>query len=119
MLNDKRKILVIIKQNFLRVNCSVYIVFIIQSNYEIKMKSILILKQVILHQNELLAESGFLNNMKEKKLYILMRILLLDYDRNASLRKYIAIFCGSYFIAQSIKSITSHKKDAQEFCKTI
>ena len=55
------------------------------------MKSILILKQVILHQNELLAESGFLNNMKEK-LYILMRILLLDYDRNASLRKYIAIF---------------------------
>ena len=98
MLNDKRKILVIIKQNFLRVNCLVYIVFIIQSNYEIKMKSILILKQVILHQNELLAESGFLNNMKEK-LYILMRILLLDYDRNASLRKYIAIFCGSYFIA--------------------
>ena len=98
MLNDKRKILVIIKQNFLRVNCSVYIVFIIPSNYEIKMKSILILKQVILHQNELLAESGFLNNMKDK-LYILMRILLLDYDRNASLRKYIAIFCGSYFIA--------------------
>ena len=84
MLNDKRKILVIIKQNILRVNCLVYIVFIIQSNYEIKMKSILILKQVILHQNELLAESGFLNNMKEK-LYILMRILLLDYDRNASL----------------------------------
>ena len=98
MLNDKRKILVIIKQNFLRVICSVCIVFIIQINYEIKLKSILILKQVILHQNELLAESGFLNNMKEK-LYILMRILLLDYDRNASLRKYIAIFCGSYFIA--------------------
>ena len=118
MLNDKRKILVIIKQNFLRLNCSVNIVSNIQGNYEIKMKNILILKQVILHQNELLAESGFLNNMKEK-LYILMRILLLDYDRNASLRKYIAIFCGSYFIAQSIKSITSHKKDAQEFCKTI
>ena len=98
MLNDKRKILVIIKQNLLRLNCSVNIVANNRSNYEIKMKSILILKQVILHQNELLAESGFLNNMEEK-LYILMRILLLDYDRNASLRKYIAIFCGSYFIA--------------------
>ena len=98
MLNDKRKILVIIKQNFLRLNCSVNIVSNIQGNYEIKMKNILILKQVILHQNELLAEFGFLNTIKEK-LYILMRILLLDYDRNASLRKYIAIFCGSYFIA--------------------
>ena len=73
---------------------------------------------IIINLSHLFIIALLRNNMKEK-LYILMRILLLDYDRNASLRKYIAIFCGSYFIAQSIKSITSHKKDAQEFCKTI